>query len=299
MAAQAGPAAATSARVATASPAAITISVTQRGRGCATQVTNQVTVFGVLTAATAVDMAVILPSSVPVLVSPPDGATGVLPSPVLSWMSSFEAASYDVHFGTSSAPPLVANTTETSFVPGPLAAGVTYYWQVAAHGSFGSAASAVRSFTTAALAGLRFVPVTPCRLADTRGRTDAFGGPALPGGFVRSFAVPQGGCGIPATAQAYALNVTAVPRGRLSYLRCGLVARPSLWSPPSIPGRHRGCQRGHRARRRRRCGQRLCHRSDRRHPRYRRVLRFAGRAGFLRILFRDAVPDCRHEGAEP
>ena len=184
-----------------------------------TQVTNQVTVFGGGSpAATAVDMAVVLPSSVPVLVSPADGAAGVLPAPVLSWMSSFEAASYDVHFGTSSAPPLVANTTETSFVPGPLAAGVTYYWQIAAHGSFGSAASAIYSFSTAPVAGLRFVPVTPCRLADTRGRTDAFGGPALPGGFVRSFAVPQGGCGIPATAQAYALNVTAVPRGRLSYL---------------------------------------------------------------------------------
>ena len=33
-------------------------------------------------------------------------------------------------------------------------------------------------------------------------------------GSLRSFAIPQSGCGIPATAQAYSLNVTVVPQGR-------------------------------------------------------------------------------------
>ncbi len=58
----------------------------------------------------------------------------------------------------------------------------------------------------------QFVPVFPCRVADTRGPQGPFGGPYLSGGTSRSFAVPQGVCGIPDTAAAYSLNVTVVPR---------------------------------------------------------------------------------------
>ncbi len=61
---------------------------------------------------------------------------------------------------------------------------------------------------------LQFVPVTPCRLIDTR-----LSGGSLPANTSRNFAVPQlGGCGIPTTAAAYSLNVTAVPQGRLGFL---------------------------------------------------------------------------------
>ncbi len=67
-------------------------------------------------------------------------------------------------------------------------------------------------------AQLQFIPVTPCRVADTRNAAGPFGGPAIAGGYSRSFTVPQSVCGIPATAQAYSLNVTVVPQGRLSYL---------------------------------------------------------------------------------
>jgi hypothetical protein len=70
----------------------------------------------------------------------------------------------------------------------------------------------------ASAAGARFVPVTPCRIADTRNPAGPFGGPAMEAGSTRSFAIPQSACGIPATAQAYSLNVTVVPNGRLSYL---------------------------------------------------------------------------------
>ncbi len=38
---------------------------------------------------------------------------------------------------------------------------------------------------------LQFVAVTPCRIADTRLTPGPFGGPYLPGGTTRSFAVPQ------------------------------------------------------------------------------------------------------------
>jgi hypothetical protein len=73
-------------------------------------------------------------------------------------------------------------------------------------------------FGTAAASGLRFVTVTPCRVVDTRNAAGPFGGPYLAAGSSRSFALPQGACGIPVTAQAYSLNVTVVPRGTLSYL---------------------------------------------------------------------------------
>jgi len=61
---------------------------------------------------------------------------------------------------------------------------------------------------------LQFVPVVPCRLVDTRHT-----GGAIHGGTSRSFAITQlGGCGIPSSAAAYSLNVTAVPHGPLGYL---------------------------------------------------------------------------------
>lgn len=66
---------------------------------------------------------------------------------------------------------------------------------------------------------LQFVPVTPCRVVDTRGTNGPFGGPSLQAGVPRSFAIPSSPCsGIPSNAAAYSLNVTAVPQGRLNYL---------------------------------------------------------------------------------
>jgi len=83
---------------------------------------------------------------------------------------------------------------------------------VAARNDAGTSASDTWSFTTSQPAqGLHFVPVTPCRLADTRGSSPSRRSS-------RDFAVPQLGCGIPETALAYSLNVTAVPKEALSYL---------------------------------------------------------------------------------
>lgn len=67
---------------------------------------------------------------------------------------------------------------------------------------------------------LQFVPVVPCRVADTRGPQGPFGAPSLAAGVARAFSVPQSGCNIPDTAMAFSLNVTAVPppAGRLGYL---------------------------------------------------------------------------------
>lgn len=65
---------------------------------------------------------------------------------------------------------------------------------------------------------LQFVPVAPCRIADTRNPTGPFGGPAIAAKETRSFTIPQSACGIPSTAAAYALNVTVVPEGPLNFL---------------------------------------------------------------------------------
>ena len=71
----------------------------------------------------------------------------------------------------------------------------------------------------AASVPLQFVPITPCRLVDTRSAPGPFGGPAMAGGAARSFALPQNpNCGIPATVAAYSLNVTVIPSAPLGYL---------------------------------------------------------------------------------
>ena len=158
----------------------------------------------------------------PTLTAPASGATGVALTPTLSWNASAGAASYEVYFGTASTPPLVTTTAGIAYVPPTLSASTTYYWQIVAQNSSGSASSPIWSFTTAAPAvGLLFVPVTPCRVADTRNSAGPFGGPTMTAGSTRSFAIPQSACSIPSTALEYSLNVTVVPAGPLGYL--------SLW----------------------------------------------------------------------
>jgi hypothetical protein len=55
-----------------------------------------------------------------------------------------------------------------------------------------------------------FYTVTPCRLVDTRNAAGATGGPALGAGSTRSFPVTGGACGVPPTAKAVSVNLTAV-----------------------------------------------------------------------------------------
>ena len=201
--------------------------------GSGSSVTIQIAVTGGGSPATgASDAAVVLGApAAPVLLSPANGVGLVSTAAGLSW-SSFGATSYEVNLGTSPAPPQVATTTVPGYTPpAGLSPGTTYYWQIVAVNPAGTASSAVWSFTTGFVAsGLEFIPVPPCRAADTRSPAGPFGGPTLTAGLTRSFAIPQSACNIPATAQAYSLNVTAVPQGPLPYLTlwpAGL-ARPGV-----------------------------------------------------------------------
>ncbi|HEX3153857.1 MAG TPA: hypothetical protein VHV32_04490 [Candidatus Angelobacter sp.] len=74
------------------------------------------------------------------------------------------------------------------------------------------------SFNSQTPSGLTFVPVTPCRVADTRNAPGPFGGPFLAGQSTRGFTIPSSSCNIPATAQAYSVNATVVPRAPLGFL---------------------------------------------------------------------------------
>jgi hypothetical protein len=101
--------------------------------------------------------------------------------------------------------------------------------------------SVTANFNVVAPSGLRFVPVAPCRVADTRNAPDPFGGPVMAANSTRDFTIPSSNCGIPSTALAYSFNVTVVPTTRtLGYLSIWPTGQPQ---PPlastlnSIDGR--------------------------------------------------------------
>ncbi len=80
-----------------------------------------------------------------------------------------------------------------------------------------------------AVTGLEFYPVTPCRLVDTRVAAfqAGFGPPSMAAGMTRPFSIPSNAaCGIPLTAAAYSLNVTAVTHGYLGYLSIWPAGQP-------------------------------------------------------------------------
>lgn len=67
------------------------------------------------------------------------------------------------------------------------------------------------SGTGVAPQGLQFVPITPCRITDTRQNSE------LTAGSTRAFTI-GGVCGIPTNAAAYSLNFTVVPPGPLTFI---------------------------------------------------------------------------------
>ena len=91
----------------------------------------------------------------------------------------------------------------------------------AGNADYAAATPVNQSFQCYIGSGLEFYPVSSCRIADTRSngaKTGVYGPPSLAGGTSRTFAVTSAGCGIPSTAAAYSLNITAVPSGYLGYV---------------------------------------------------------------------------------
>jgi len=80
---------------------------------------------------------------------PADGATNTAASLTLSWSAGTGATSHDVYFGTSNPPTFQVNQTGTTFDPGSLNLGETYYWRIDEVNSLGVTTGLVWSFTTA------------------------------------------------------------------------------------------------------------------------------------------------------
>ena len=84
---------------------------------------------------------------------PTNGSSGVPVSVTLSWVCTDpdgDTLTYDIYFGTTSPPPLVrSDHTSTSYNPGTLDYGTTYYWKIVAKdGRGGVTEGPVWSFTT-------------------------------------------------------------------------------------------------------------------------------------------------------
>ncbi len=80
--------------------------------------------------------------------SPADGAVDVYRRPTLSWASDEDVESHDVYFGTSDPPAFKVSQEATSFEPGLLAAGTTYYWRIDETTISGITVGETWSFTT-------------------------------------------------------------------------------------------------------------------------------------------------------
>ncbi|MHC4394689.1 MAG: fibronectin type III domain-containing protein [Planctomycetota bacterium] len=88
--------------------------------------------------------------------NPANGTTGVSVGVNLSWTAGSDADSHNVYFGTDSTPDggeLQGNQTGTTFDPGTLANGTTYYWRIDEVNAAGTTTGVVWSFTTEAASG--------------------------------------------------------------------------------------------------------------------------------------------------
>jgi len=80
--------------------------------------------------------------------NPANGATSVNITADLSWTAGRDAVSHDVYFGTSSTPPFIGNQTSTTFYPGTMTMGTTYFWRIDEVSDSGITAGDIWSFTT-------------------------------------------------------------------------------------------------------------------------------------------------------
>src|SRR5206468_10415100 len=95
------------------------------------------------------DTTVSAPPATPSAPSPASGTTAVAPTTRMTWTAS-RATSYDVRFGTTNPPQLVANALTTAvYSPIGMIGNTTYFLQVTAHNTSGTTSGPLWSFTTA------------------------------------------------------------------------------------------------------------------------------------------------------
>jgi hypothetical protein len=79
---------------------------------------------------------------------PPNGATDVSLTADFTWTAGANATSHDVYFGTANPPPLQGSQATTTYVPGTMIRGTTYYWRVNEVNASATTAGPVWSFRT-------------------------------------------------------------------------------------------------------------------------------------------------------
>lgn len=80
---------------------------------------------------------------------PVDLATEIVRNGTLSWNAATGSpTSYDVYFGTTSNPPLVANQTALTYTPAAMDGNKTYYWKIQPKNSYGAVSCNEKTFTT-------------------------------------------------------------------------------------------------------------------------------------------------------
>jgi len=92
-----------------------------------------------------------LPPEAATVDSPADGEPDVTVTTDISWNAGARATSHDVYFGTDSTPDageFIDNRTPTTYDPGTLLLGTTYYWAIDEVNSAGTTPGPVWSFTT-------------------------------------------------------------------------------------------------------------------------------------------------------
>ncbi len=128
-----------------------------------------------------------------------------------------------------------SDTTIKAFLPASYGIGVATIGVTTASGS-----DAINIMANVAQSsGLGFIPITPCRVVDTRNPFGPFGGPYVVGNTARDFPIPASTCGIPSSAGDFSFNLTVVPHGPLSYLTIYPTgqARPLVSTLNSLDGR--------------------------------------------------------------
>jgi len=151
---------------------------------------------------------------------------GALPQAPLGFLTAWAAGSLQPLVGTLGSPS-GQPVSNAALVPAGTAGAINLYANAAtdvivdSNGYFAAPGSP---------GALNFYPLTPCRIADTRtvgsGLTGAFGPPTMTAGSTRAFPIPESSCNVPATAQAYSLNIAILAPGPVAYLTSWATGQP-------------------------------------------------------------------------
>jgi uncharacterized repeat protein (TIGR01451 family) len=162
-----------------------------------------------------------------------DSTTITVPAPYLLTLAVSPANSGAITLSPASSGNLYAAGLTVCLTASPAAGQIFTGWTGAAPNATGCLTMTASASVTAnfevnpitASSALRFVPVAPCRLVDTRNAIGPLGGPSVGAQTSRSFTIP-GTCNIPSTALAYSLNLTVVPHGTLGYVTMWPTGQP-------------------------------------------------------------------------